>query len=146
MTEILYSSMTEILYSAQSGITKNAYRNGDELLLVQNCSLPNICIACGNGTYGNAERKEMPKISPWFWVLPTGLDLLALFMLSDKFVFDFPFCPNCPPSALRLKPVRLDWELVVLRGASERVLELLPPPPPDVAAERKLSWLQRKIR
>ena len=140
--------MAEILYSAQSGIIRNAYRAADELLLVQDCSLPDVCIACGKAANGNVERTQFPEMNPWFWILPTGIDLLALLIFNKKFVLDFPFCPNCPPGALRLRlrPVRLDWELIVVRGASERLLELLPAPPPDVAAERKRSWLQRKFR
>jgi hypothetical protein len=138
--------MAEIIYSAQSATVRNAYRDREDLLLLQDSSLPDICVACGNAACGNVQRTKLSQLSPWFFALPLGLDLLALLILTDKFVFDLPFCPNCPPDRLRLKPVRLDWELVVLRGASERVLELLPAPPPDVAAERKRSWLQRKLR
>jgi hypothetical protein len=90
--------MPKILYSAQSDTIRNAYREGDELLLVQDCSLPDICVACGNPAYGNVERKEFSRLNIWLFILPFGLDLLQFF-LADKFVFDFPFCPNCPPDA-----------------------------------------------
>jgi hypothetical protein len=138
--------MTEIVYSAQSATVKNAYREGADLLLLDGCSLPDICVACGNAASGNVERKEFSKLSPWFLALPLGLDLVAQLILTNKFLFAFPFCPNCPPERLRLTPVRLDRKLVVLRGASQRVLDWLPPPPPEVAAERHQPWLQRKFR
>ena len=137
--------MTEIIYSAQSATTKNAYREGADLLLLDGCSLPDICVACGHPASGNVERKEFSKLSPWFLALPLGLDLVAQLILTNKFLFAFPFCPNCPPERLRLTPVRLDRKLVVLRGASERVLDMLPPPSPEVAAERKRSWFQRQF-
>ena|SRR5579859_4674549 len=137
--------MSEIIYSAQSATVKNAYGEGADLLLLDGCSLPDICVACGNPASGNVERKEFSKVSPWFYALPPGLDLVAL-ILANKFLFAFPFCPNCPPDRLRLAPLRLDRHLVVLRGASEGVLGRLPPPSPEVAAERNRSWLQRKFR
>jgi hypothetical protein len=138
--------MAEIIYSAQSATVKNAYREGADLLLLDGCSLPDICVACGNAAWGNVERKEFSKRSPWFYALPLGLDVIAELILTNKFLFAFPFCPNCPPDRLRLTPVRLGRELVVLRGASQRVLDQLPPPPPEVAAEKERSWLQRKFR
>ena len=136
--------MTEIIYSAQSTAVKNAYREGADLLLLDGCSLPDICVACGNPASGNVERKEFSTLDPWFYALPPVLDLVAL-ILTNKFLFAFPFCPNCPPDRLRLTPMRLDRKLVVLRGASERVLNLLPPPSPEVASERKRSWFQPKF-
>jgi hypothetical protein len=33
----------------------------------------------------------------------------------------------------------------VFRGASQSLLNLLPPMPPDVATERSRGWLQRKL-
>jgi hypothetical protein len=138
--------MAEIVYSAQSATVRNAYREGGDLLLLDGCSLPDICVACGNPALGNVERKEFSKVSLWFYALPPFLDLVAELAFRNKFLFAFPFCPNCPPERLRLTPVRLDRKLVVLRGASQRVLDWLPPPPPEVAAERDQPWLHRKFR
>ena len=138
--------MSEIVFSAQSATVRNAYREGADLLLLDGCSLPDICVACGNPALGNVERKEFPKLNPLFYVLPLFLDLAAGLVFRNKFLFAFPFCPNCPPERLRLRPVRLDRKLVVLRGASQRVLDWLPPPPPEVAAERHQPWLHRKFR
>ena len=138
--------MVEITFSAQSATVKNAYRDGSDLLLLDGCSLPDICVACGNAAYGNVERTEFSKRSPWTYVLPIFLDVIAHLILTKKFLFAFPFCPNCPPDRLRLTPVRLDRNLVVLRGASEGVLGRLPPPPPEVTAERESPWLHRRFR
>ena len=137
--------MTEIVYSAQSATVKNAYREGADLLLLDGCSLPDICVACGNAAFGNVERTQFSKPSLWFYLLPPVLDLIAQLSLTRTFLFAFPFCPNCPPDRLRLTPLRLDRELVVLRGASEGVLGRLSPPPPEVAAERNRPWLHRKF-
>ena len=138
--------MAEIVYSAQSAIVRNAYREGADLLLLDGCSLPDICVACGNPAYGNVERREFSKSNPWVYGLPFALDIIVGLIFTKTFLFAFPFCSNCPPDRLRLTPVRLDRDLVVLRGASEGVLGRLPPPPPEVAAERNSSWIQRKFR
>jgi hypothetical protein len=69
--------MTEIVYSAQSATVKNAYREGADLLLLDGCSLPDICVACGNAACGNVERTQFSKASPWFYLLPPVLDLIA---------------------------------------------------------------------
>jgi hypothetical protein len=138
--------MAEIVYSAQSATVRNAYREGANLLLLDGCSLPDICIACGNAAWGNVERKEFSKVSPWVYLLPPVLDFVAQLIFTNKFLFAFPFCPNCPPDRLRLTPLRLDRGLVVLRGASDGVLGRLPPPPPEVAAEWNRPWLHRKFR
>jgi hypothetical protein len=45
-----------------------------------------------------------------------------------------------------IRPIRLDEDLAVFRGASQSLLNLLPPMPPDVAAERSRGWLQRKFK
>jgi len=55
--------MVEIIYSAQSATVKNAYREGANLLLLDGCSLPDICVACGNPASGNVERREFSKVS-----------------------------------------------------------------------------------
>ena len=138
--------MVEIIYSAQSATVKNAYREGANLLLLNGCSLPDICVACGNPASGNVERREFSKVSPWVYLLPLALDVVAGLIFTKKFLLAFPFCPNCPPDRLRLTPLRLDRDLVVLRGASEGVLGRLPPPPPEVAAKWNRPWLHRKFR
>ena len=137
--------MAEISYSAQSATVKNAYRQGNDLLLLDGCSLPDICVACGNPAYGNVERKEFSKPNPWIYLLPMVLHVIADLTLTKTFLFAFPFCPNCPPDRLRLTPIRLNRDLVVLRGASEGVLSRLPPPPPELAQPNR-SWLHRKFR
>lgn len=119
--------MAEIIYSAQSATVRNAYREGADLLLLDGCSLPDICVACGNPALGNVERKEFSRSSPWFYALPLFLDLVAMLAFRNKFLFAFPSCPNCPPQRLRLRPVRLDRRLVVLRGASPARFRLASP-------------------
>jgi hypothetical protein len=69
--------------------------------------------------------------------------------LGTRFMFDFPFCQSCIPSLVQfthIRPIRLDEDLAMFRGASQLLLNLLPRMPPDVAAERSRGWLQRKFK
>jgi hypothetical protein len=87
-----------------------------------------------------------------WWVLPPLTDFIYFVLqsvLGVRYTFDFPFCRSCIPSLVqftRIRPIRLDEDLAVFRGASQSLLNLLPPMPPDVAAERSRGWLQRKFK
>jgi hypothetical protein len=93
---------------------------------------------------GQCRKKEFPT-TPLWWLLPTPFDIIGL-IFGTRYVFDFPFCSNYSPELFQLKPTRLDSHLAVFVGASGRLLELLPSLPPDVAAEKNSTWLQRKFR
>jgi hypothetical protein len=136
--------VTEKAYSEQSATVRNAYCAGHELVLQLACSLPDVCVACGSPAWGNVEKKEFPA-TPLGWLLPAPFDIIGL-IFGTRYVFDFPFCSNCAPELFQLKPTRLDSHLAVFVGASGRFLELLPPLPPDVAAEMNSTSLQRKFR
>jgi hypothetical protein len=140
--------MFEISYSEQSASVRNVFRDGAYLVLEIGSSLPDICVACGNPAFGNVIHKEFDDRDLW-WALPTPIDVIyviAQSIFGKRYVFDFPFCPNCPPGRLRLAPTRLDRHLAVFVRASQSLLNLLPPMPPDVAVERSRDWLQRKFR
>ena len=69
--------------------------------------------------------------------------------LGTRYTFDFPFCRSFIQPLVQftpIRPIRLDEDLAVFRGASQSLLNLLPPMPPDVAAERSRGWLQRKFK
>ena len=135
--------MTAKTYSEQSASVRNAYCAGHDLVLRVACSLPDVCVACGSPAWGNVEKKEFEPMG--WWLLPTPFDIIRL-LLSTRYVFAFPFCPNCGPEHFQLKPVRLDSHLAVFTGASKRLLDSLPPMPDDVAAEKNCSWFERHFR
>ena len=135
--------MTKKPYSEQSALVRNAFSAGHELVLRVGSSLPDVCVACGGRAWGNVEKKEFEAIA--WWLLPSPFDIIQL-LFGTRYVFTFPFCPNCSPENFQLKPVRLDSRLAVFTGASKQLLDLLPPMPPDVSAEKKNSWLQRHFR
>jgi hypothetical protein len=139
----LDATMREIVYNEQGGVIRNAFRNGRELLLLQGCSLPDVCVACGNAAYGNTERKEFSHPGIWWFVLPPIFDVLAELLFRNNFVFNLPFCANCPPDRLQVRPIRLDRELVVFEGVSQKVLDQLPGPPPEVMEEGNQSLIAR---
>lgn len=141
--------MSEFLYNEQSGSTRNAYREGENLVLLLGSSLPDVCVACGNPARGNIMSKKFPQNDLWFWLSPPPFDIIILALISifsQPYVFVFPFCPNCPPDRFRLKPARLDEHLAIFVGTCQTLLDLLPPVPPDVAVEKNLTWFRRKFR
>lgn len=138
-------NMREIQFSKQTGAIRNAYRNGDELLLLYACSLPDVCVACGKPAYGNVEHKGFLQFGFWWYILPPVLDFLAL-LLNRRFLFEFPFCSKCPPGAIRFIRARVDEEMAVFRNVPREVLDLLPEAPLDVMAERNRSWIERNMR
>jgi hypothetical protein len=140
--------MTEIPFSEQSGTVKNAYRDRVFLVLQMGASLPDVCPVCGNSAWGNLVHKGFDNRDLWVF-LPPWTDLIYFILqsaLGARYTFDFPFCPNCPPDRFQPKPIRLDEDLAVFRGASQSFLNLLPPMPPGVAPERSRGWLQRKFK
>ena len=141
-------SMLEISYSGQSASVRNAYRDDAYLVLQTGSSLPDVCVGCGNPARGNVIHKGFDDRDLW-WVLPTPIDVIYVILQSlfgKRYVFDFPFCRDCPPGCFQLAPSRLDRRLAVFVRASQSLLSLLPPMPPDVAVERSRDWLQRKFR
>lgn len=134
--------MSAKTYSEQSGSVRNAYCAGHELVLQFGCSLPDVCVACGGPARSNVEKKEFEPTG--WWLLPSPVDFIRLWF-GTSYVFQFPFCSNCEPKNFPLKPVRLDSRLAVFTGAPNRLLDSLPPIPPDIQAEKDLSWLQRKF-
>src|SRR5258708_25263970 len=87
----------------------------------------------------------------FWWVSPPLTDFIYFVLQSafgTRYTFDFPFCRSCIPPFVQLtpiRPIRLDEDLAVFRGTSQSLLNLLPPMPPDVAAERIRGLLQRKF-
>jgi len=141
--------MTEIPFSAQSGAVRNAYRDRAFLVLQMGASLPDVCVVCGNPAWGNVVHEGFGNRDLW-WVLPPWIDFTYFILqsaLGTRYTFDFPFCPNCSQSLIqKFSPIRLDEDLAVFRGASQSLLNLLPLMPPDVAAERRRGWLQRRFQ
>lgn len=135
--------MSTRTYSEQCASVRNAYRAGHELVLRLGCSLPDVCVGCGSPACGGVEKKEFEPMG--WWRLPTPFDFIRL-LFGTHYVFAFPFCPNCAPEHFQLEPVRLDSQLAVFTGAPKRLLDSLPPMPPEIQAEKELSWLQRKLR
>jgi hypothetical protein len=133
-------------YSKSLAVSRNAYRDGKNLVLQPHSSLPDVCIACGGPACGNSLHKALPELTHWWYLLPPGLDIISQLMFGKRYLFDFPFCPNCPPDRFRVSAVRLDKYLAVFRGASESLLDSLPGLPPDVAEEKNRTWFQRKFR
>ncbi len=136
-----------IAYTIAGPTVANAYRDGQQFVLQPRATLPDICVACGNSACGNVSHKKFPD-SRYLWVWPTPLDLIAyfLYLFVDKYFFDFPFCPNCPQNRFLLASVRIDDDLAVFTGASQRFLESLPLITPDVASEKNREWIERKFR
>jgi hypothetical protein len=136
--------MAQISYSEQSASIRNAYRDGAHLVLLPFSSLPDVCVACGNQANGNVIRKVLPKTNLW-WLWPFPFEVIQL-IFGTRYVFDFPFCPNCPPERFQLKATRLDRHLAIFRGTSQLLLESLPNLPMDVAMEKNRTWFERKLR
>ena len=132
-------------YSVPHRTVENAYRDGQQLVLQPQVSLPDVCINCGNSAYGNIVHKKFPD-QRYLWVLPTPLALLAgiLYLFMDRYLFDFPFCANCSPG-FPLTAVRIDENLAVFNGANARFLDALPPITPAVASEKNREWIDRKL-
>jgi len=143
--------MMEIPFSEQSGAVRNAYSDRAFLVLQMGASLPDLCVVCGNPAAGNVVHKRFGPPDLW-WVLPPFTDFIYFVLqsiLGTRYAFDFPFCRSCIEPRVRftpIRPIRLDEDLAVFRGASQSLLNLLPPMPPDVAAERSRGWLQRKFK
>jgi hypothetical protein len=141
--------MMEIPFSEQSAVVRNAYRDHAFLVLQMGASLPDVCVVCGNPAAGNVVQKRFGPLDLWWvLVLPLWTHVLQS-ALATRYTFDFPFCRSCIPPLVQLtpiRPIRLDEGLAVFRGASQSLLNLLPPMPADVAAERSRGWLQRKFK
>lgn len=140
--------MHEISYSEQSTSVRNAYRDDAYLVLQTGSSLPDVCVVCGKPARGNLIHRGFDDRDLW-WALPTPLDVIYIIsqsLFGKHYVFDFPFCRDCPTGCFQLAPTRLDRRLAVFVRASPSLLSLLPPMPPDVALERSRDWLQRKFR
>ena len=144
--------MMEMPFSEQSGAVRNAYRDHACLVLQIGASLPDVCVACGNPAGGNVVHKRFGPPDLWWVMLPPLTDFIYFIFqtaLGTRYTFDFPFCRSCNPPLVqltRIRPIRLDEQLAVFRGASPSLLNLLPPMPPDVAAERNRGWLQRNFK
>jgi hypothetical protein len=143
--------MMEIPFSEQSGAVRNAYRDRAFLVLQMGASLPDLCVVCGNPAAGNVVDERFGPPDLW-WVLPPLTDFIYFVLqsaLGTRYTFDFPCCRSCIQPLVQftpIRPIRLDEDLAVFRGASQSMLNLLPPMPPDVVAERSRGWLQRKFK
>ena len=133
---------------ATSGSTRNAYRDGQELVVRPGAELPDICMHCGRPARGKILHKNLPDslFGIWWFILPPPLDAFVSASLKGRFHFDFPFCELCLPDWSRIADVRVDRHLSVFVVAARPFLEALPPMPPDVAAEKNKTWWQRKFR
>ena len=143
--------MMEIAFSEQCREVRNAYRDRAFLVLQMGAPLPDVCVVCGNPAAGSVIHKRFGLPDLW-WVLPPLTDFIYFVLQSafgTRYTFDFPFCQSCIPRLAQftaIRPIRLDEELAVFRGASQSLLNLLPPMPPDVAAERSRGWVERKFK
>ena len=139
--------MTEIPYTVKSAEVRNAYRDGANLVLQMDCSLPDVCVACGQPAWGNVIHKEFNSRLLWLLLAPL-FDFIYLALqeiLGKSYAFDFPFCPNCPLDRFQLKPIRLTGVLAIFEGACQPFLDLLPFSPPG-AGETRPYWFERKFR
>lgn len=137
--------MRQITYTLKASSEQNAYRSGSELIILPGASFPDICVGCGNPAWGNVTTREFLDLGELWILLPTGLDFIAL-GLRKRYLFDFPFCSNCPPSSFRIKKVRVDDYLSVFLNAPMAFLNSLPPMTPLVEKERNRTWFQRRFR
>ncbi len=123
--------------------SRGAYRDSKELVVRPGAQLPDTCIACGKKAWGNLIHKDLPEVTVWL-LLPSILGPMA--NAAAKFRFAFPFCPNCPPEGPYFTAKRVDKHLAVIHVSCGAFLEAFPPMPPDVAAEKNLSWFRRRFR
>ena len=130
--------MRQITYTSKGSSARNSYRYGSELIVLPGASFPDICVGCGNPAWGNVANTEFHDFGGYWILLPSGLDLIAL-GLRKRYLFDFPFCSNCPPSSFRLKKVRVDDYLSVFLNAPKAFLDSLPLMPSPVQKERNRS-------
>ena len=137
--------MPKFLYISARGTAENSYRNGDELVILPKASFPDLCVGCGMPAYGNVIEREFFDLGQWWITLPTLLDIFAL-IFRKHYVFDFPFCPNCPPGSFPLRKIRVDIHLAVFSGACKAFLNSLPFATTNVVEERKRTWLRRRFR
>jgi hypothetical protein len=133
---------------ATSGSTRNAYRDGQELVVRPDAQLPDICMHCGRPARGNVLHTKFPDsiFGGWWVLLPWPLEVIVGGLLLGRFQFEFPFCEFCLPDWSRIFPTRLDSHLGVFVVAARPFLDSLPPMPPSVAAEKNKTWWQRKLR
>lgn len=69
------------------------------------------------------------------------------YFVRKHYLFDLPVCPFCiVKDHFRLRRLRLDDRLGVFENLPIGFLDSLPSMPPDVAAEKNRSWLQREFR
>jgi hypothetical protein len=133
--------MAEIPYTVKSPEVRNAYRYEQYLILQRECSLPDVCIACGQPACGNVIHKEISSGRLW-WLLPPLFDFIYLTaheVLGRRYSFYFPFCPNCASDRFRLKLIRLTGVLAIFAGACQPFLDLLPFSSPGP------YWFERKF-
>ena len=76
---------------------------------------------------------------------PAGIDLVFSLIFGKEYVFDFPFCPNCPPDAFRLKKTHLNKSFAAFVGAPRQFLEALPLVPDNLAAEMSRGLIRRSL-
>jgi hypothetical protein len=137
--------LRRIKYTIVGPTVENACRDGQQFVLQPCATPPDICVACGNPAYGNVLHKKFPD-NQYLWLWPTPLEIIAYFLYPfvDKYLFDFAFCSNCTGSLLA--SVRIDDDLAVFKGASQRFLESLPLITTEVASEKNRDWIDRKFR
>jgi hypothetical protein len=139
----------DFIYTSKGTKLRNVYRDDDRLVVRREAVFPDICIGCGKPAWGNVMHKEFSGLSVWF-VLPTGLGVVANSIFGKRYHFDVPFCASCPPDRLQLREVRLDTRLAIFTARKNAFpstfLDSLPPVPPDIAAEAKRTRLQRTFR
>jgi hypothetical protein len=109
-------------------------------------SLPEICVGCGGASWGNVTRKEFSRPSQLVYLPASGIGFFFALIFGKAYVFDFPFCTNCPPDAFQLKVKFVDGGFAVFSGAPRRLLQALPPVTDQMASEMSLNWFQRSFR
>ena len=138
--------MRDVTYTSPGNQVRNAYCGRGELVLQPGAVLPQFWVACGAPSWGNVVRKEFSWPGPLIYLPPFGIDLLFGLIFGKQYLFDFPFCPNCPPEVFSLKKTRVDDDFAVFVGAPKRVLEALPLIPANLVEEMSLNWIQRNLK
>jgi hypothetical protein len=135
----------EITYTSKSLPAQKAYRCGQELVVLPGASFPDICVACGKPAHGGLIHREFYDLGDLWFMLPNVLKLVA-YVLRKQYLFEFPFCANCPSGPFHLVKMRCDDHLAAFTGAHQVFIDSLPFASLDLVEERNQGWLQRRFR
>lgn len=137
--------MDEIVYTATGEPPQKVYRDGWQVVMRIGAILPQVCIGCGSPTAGRVLRREFSKEKIWSHL--GSLGYVLDFFLRESYIFDFPYCRYCiVADRFSARTIRLDKYLAVFENIAILFLDSLPVLPPDVAAEKRRTWIERELR